>query len=119
MPHHNEHIAVKWFQAFNDHNLEALLSLYDDNARHFSPKLKIRQPETKGLVVGKDALRAWWKDSFDRLPSLHYKTLSIIANHNKVCMEYQRQVDGEEDLFVAEILEIENGKIISTKVFHG
>ena len=31
-------IAYKWFEAFNNHNLEQLLSLYDDNAQHFSPK---------------------------------------------------------------------------------
>jgi hypothetical protein len=43
-------IANKWFDAFNNHNLEQLLSLYDENARHYSPKLKIRQPETKGLI---------------------------------------------------------------------
>ncbi len=119
MPHANEHIAVKWFQAFNDHNLEALLALYSDDAVHYSPKLKLRKPETKGIVTGKTALREWWKDSFDRLPTLRYKTLSIIAHHNKVCMEYVRQVTGEEELLVAEILEIGNGKIVSSKVFHG
>ena len=48
-------IALKWFEAFNEHDLEKLLSLYDDNAEHFSPKLKVRQPETNGLIKGKDA----------------------------------------------------------------
>lgn len=119
MNHPNEHIAVKWFLAFNNKDLEGLLSLYSDHAKHYSPKLKLRYPETKGMVIGKDALRTWWKDSFNRLPTLHYKTLSIIANHNKVCMEYVRQVEGEEDLLVAEILEIEGGKIVASKVFHG
>ena len=46
----NLSIAHLWFEAFNAHNLEKLLSLYDDEAEHFSPKLKIRHPETKGLV---------------------------------------------------------------------
>lgn len=43
-------MAYKWFDAFNQHNLEQLLSLYDEQAQHFSPKLKIRKPETKGFV---------------------------------------------------------------------
>ena len=68
-PEKNLSIAHLWFDAFNAHNLEKLLSLYDDEAQHYSPKLKIRQPETKGLVTGKDALHSWWKDSFDRLPT--------------------------------------------------
>lgn len=119
MEHPNEKIATAWFEAFNTHNLELLLSLYDDNAAHFSPKLKIRLPETKGLVVGKEALRSWWSDAFNRLPSLHYKVTTLTANEERVFMEYIRQVDNEEDMLVAEVLEIKNGKIIASRVYHG
>jgi len=56
-PENLQSIAFKWFDAFNSHNLEQLLSLYDDDAEHYSPKLKIHKPETNGLVVGKQALR--------------------------------------------------------------
>lgn len=115
----NEQIAVNWFEAFNTHDLEKLLSLYHEEARHYSPKLKIRKPETNGLVKGKNALRAWWKDAFERLPSLKYLTISLTANDNRVFMEYIRKVDNEDDMMVAELLEIENGVIISSKVYHG
>ena len=50
----NHQIAKMWLQAFNEHHLENLLSLYDDAAEHYSPKLKIRKPDTKGLIKGKD-----------------------------------------------------------------
>ncbi len=112
-------IAFRWFDAFNTKQLEKLLSLYDDEAQHFSPKLKIRQPETKGLVIGKEAMRAWWQDAFDRLPSLHYKVTSLTANTDRVFMEYIRQVDGEDDMLVAEVLEVRDGKIIASRVYHG
>ncbi len=112
-------IAFRWFDAFNTKQLEKLLSLYDDEAQHVSPKLKIRQPETKGLVVGKEAMRAWWQDAFDRLPSLHYKVTSLTANTDRVFMEYIRQVDGEDDMLVAEVLEVRDGKIIASRVYHG
>lgn len=112
-------IAFRWFEAFNTKQLEKLLSLYDEEAQHFSPKLKIRQPETNGLVVGKNAMRTWWQDAFDRLPSLHYKVTSLTANTDRVFMEYIRQVDGEEDMLVAEVLEVREGKIIASRVYHG
>jgi limonene-1,2-epoxide hydrolase len=112
-------IAFKWFDAFNSHQLEKLLDLYDDEAKHFSPKLKIRKPETNGYVTGKQALREWWKDAFERLPSLHYKVTSLTANNDRVFMEYIRTVDGEEDMLVAEVLEVKNGKIIASRVYHG
>ena len=115
----NLSIAHLWFSAFNAHNLEKLLSLYDDEAQHFSPKLKIRHPETNGLVIGKDALRSWWQDAFDRLPTLHYKVTSLTANTDRVFMEYTRQVAGEADMLVAEVLEIKEGKIVFSRVYHG
>lgn len=112
-------IARLWIAAFNAHDLERLLSLYDDDAVHFSPKLKIRHPETEGLIKGKDALRAWWRDALDRLPSLHYQLTRLTADTERVFMEYTRQVDNEADIAVAEILEISNQLIVASRVYHG
>ncbi len=118
-PEKNLSIAHLWFEAFNNHNLEKLLSLYDDDAKHFSPKLKIKHPETKGFITGKESLRDWWKDSFDRLTTLHYKVTSLTSNSDRVFMEYVRSVENEEDMLVAEILEIKEGRIIASRVYHG
>jgi hypothetical protein len=114
-----EQIAFRWFEAFNAKDLDKLLSLYDDNAEHFSPKLKIRKPETNGLVKGKAALHEWWQDAFERLPSLHYEVKTLTSNENRVFMEYVRTVDGEEDMAVAEVLDIKEGKIVFSRVYHG
>ena len=114
-----EFIAIKWLDAFNTKKLENLLELYDDYAEHFSPKLKIRKPETNGLVTGKAALRDWWQDAFNRLPTLHYAVKSLTANDTRVFMEYTRTVEGEEDMTVAEVLDIKDGRIIASRVYHG
>lgn len=115
----NKQIAIKWFQAFNEHHLENLLSLYDDNAQHYSPKLKIRKPETQGLIKGKSSLRDWWQDAFDRLPSLQYEVIKLTADEEQVFMEYIRHVEEEEDLSVGEVLQINNGLIVFSRVYHG
>jgi ketosteroid isomerase-like protein len=118
-PENLQSIAFKWFDAFNNHQLEQLLSLYDDDAEHYSPKLKIRKPESQGMIIGKQALREWWQDAFDRLPSLNYKVTSLTANGDRVFMEYVRSVDGEENMLVAEVLIVREGKIIASRVYHG
>ena len=115
----NRTIANRWFTAFNAHDLEALLSLYAEDAQHFSPKLKARHPETEGLIRGKEALRTWWRDAFDRLPSLRYEVVKLTADEEQVFMEYIRHVQGEEDLRVGEVLEVEGGAIIASRVNHG
>ncbi len=112
-------IAMLWFKSFNEKNLEALLSLYDENAQHYSPKLKLRKPTTNGLIKGKTALRSWWKDAFERLPTLHYQVNKLTADSQQVFMEYTRMVEGEENLEVGEVLEILNGKIVFSRVYHG
>ncbi|WP_413999981.1 nuclear transport factor 2 family protein [Flavobacterium sp. W1B] len=118
-PEKLQSIAFKWFEAFNTHNLEQLLSLYDDDAQHFSPKLKIIKPETNGFVIGKQAMREWWQDAFNRLPSLNYKVTSLTANGDRVFMEYVRSVEGEENILVAEVLDVREDKIIASRVYHG
>ena len=112
-------IADRWFAAFNTHDLESLLALYADDAEHFSPKLKERRPGTEGWIRGKDALRTWWRDAFERLPSLRYSVWNLLADEASVFMEYVRHVDGEADLRVGEVLEIRDGKIIASRVYHG
>ncbi len=115
----NKKIAIKWFEAFNNHNLENLLSLYDENAAHYSPKLKMRVPETHGFIKGKISLKEWWKDAFTRLPSLKYEPTKLLADNEMVFMEYIRRVENEEDLKVCEVLEIKNNLIIFSRVYHG
>ena len=118
-PTKNLSIAHKWFEAFNNHNLDQLLSLYDEDAEHFSPKLKIKKPETNGLVKGKLSLHDWWQEAFEQLPTLHYKVTSLTANENRVFLEYVRTVQGESDILVAEVLKIKEDKIVFSRVYHG
>jgi hypothetical protein len=115
----NLQIARQWLTAFNDHDLDKLLALYADDAVHYSPKLKLRYPETNGLIEGKANLQAWWKDAFIRLPTLQYKATSLTANSERVFMEYVRRVEGEADMLIAEVLEIENDLIVASRVYHG
>jgi ketosteroid isomerase-like protein len=119
MAHPNTIITNRWFAAFNAHDLEGLLALYADDAEHYSPKLKVRRPETNGLINGKKALRDWWRDAFDRLPTLRYEVLKLTADDDQVFMEYIRHVEGEEDLRVGEVLEVRDGRIVASRVYHG
>jgi ketosteroid isomerase-like protein len=112
-------IAANWLKAFNEKDIEGLLSLYSENAEHFSPKLKLRKPETNGKICGKAAMQLWWADAFERLPGLHYMPIRTTANSTRVFMEYTRQVDGEPDMDVAELLEIKAGLIVASRVYHG
>jgi len=112
-------IAEHWLAAFAARDLDTLLALYADDATHTSPKIRALHPDTGGMLRGKAALCAWWRDSFERLPALSYVPTAITADLDRVVFEYVRKVPGEADLPVAEVLELAAGKIVASRVFHG
>lgn len=112
----NKQITYDWIRAFNEQNLQNLLALYHHDAEHFSPKLKTLQPESNGFIKGKPAMKAWWADAFERLPSLQYVLVNLIVDDKQVFMEYLRKVEGEAEMKVGEVLEIEEGLIVKSRV---
>ncbi len=112
----NKEIAEKWFEAFNNQNIEKLLSLYDENAKHFSPRLLKINPETNGLINGKLEMHKWWQGAFDKMPSLRYYPIVIKEADEKVFLKYKRCVEGDEDQIINEYLEIKNELVVFSKV---
>jgi ketosteroid isomerase-like protein len=112
-------IARRWLDCFARQDLEGLLALYTDDAVHTSPKIRVRHPETGGVLRGKPALRAWWADAFARIPDLSYELQTLTADPERVLMEYLRRAPGEPDLPVAEVLDVTAGVIVASRVFHG
>ena len=112
-------IARRWLACFERSDLEGLLALYAEHAVHTSPKIRVRHPETGGVLRGKPALAAWWRDAFARLPGLRYQEQTLTSDGARVFMEYLRLAPGEPDLPVAEVLEVEDGLIVASRVYHG
>lgn len=106
-------VAERWLDCFARRDLDGLLALYSDDATHTSPKIPER------TLRGKVAMRAWWQASFDKLPSLKYEPTAITADSRRVYMEYVRRVEGQPDMPVAEVLDVEGGLIVASRVFHG
>lgn len=112
-------IANRWLAAFNDHDVDALVALYADDATHTSPKIRALYPETGGKIIGKTALAAWWRGSNTRLPGLRYEATSMTANTERVFLEYLRHAPDADPMPVAEVFEIRDGHIVASRVYHG
>jgi ketosteroid isomerase-like protein len=112
-------VARRWLACFETRDVDALVSLYADDAVHTSPKIRVAHPQTGGVLKGKDALRSWWADAFERLPGLRYVERTLTADGDRVFMEYMRVNPGDADLPVAEVLDVRDGKIVASRVYHG
>lgn len=115
----NRELARQWLDAFNAHDVAALVALYADDATHTSPKIRALHPDTGGKLRGKDALAKWWTDANTRLPGLRYELDRITADDGQVFLEYLRHAPNEPPMPVAEVFEVRNGLIVASRVYHG
>ena len=115
----NLEIARAWLRAFNAHDVDALVALYDEKATHTSPKIRALHPTTGGKLVGKPALEKWWRDANARLPGLKYVETALTADEHQVIIEYLRHAPNEPEMPVAEAFEIRGGRIVASRVYHG
>jgi hypothetical protein len=112
-------VAQAWLDAFNAHDVDALVALYDEECTHTSPKIRALHPESGGKLVGKPALARWWRDANARLPNLRYEPTAIVAGATTVIIEYLRHAPGEAPLPVAEAFDVRAGRIVASRVYHG
>lgn len=119
MPHPHHSIAQAWLDAFNEGDVPRLVSLYSEDCTHTSPKIRVLHPETGGKLVGHAALTRWWTDALARLPGIRYEKTSITADDDRVFVEYLRHAPDGDPMPVAEVFEIQQGKIWASRVYHG
>jgi limonene-1,2-epoxide hydrolase len=112
-------IAERWLEAFNAHDVDALVALYAQDATHTSPKIRTLHPETGGKLIGREALAAWWRDSNARLPGLRYELTAITASAERVFIEYIRHAPNQPPSPVAEVFDVRDGQIAASRVYHG
>ncbi|HEY8091672.1 MAG TPA: nuclear transport factor 2 family protein [Polyangiaceae bacterium] len=115
----NALIAHRWLDAFNAHDVKALVALYDESATHTSPKIRALHPDTGGHITGHAALSSWWQGAIDRLPGLRYELTAVTASEERVFLEYVRHADGEPPMPVAEVFDVRAGRIVASRVYHG
>jgi ketosteroid isomerase-like protein len=103
-----EEFAESWLQAWNDHDLDAILS-------HFAPEIVFTSPMatrllkgSNGSVRGKAALRDYWSEGLRLIPDLHFEILDLYLGVNTLVINYRNQ-RGE---LVNEVLSFANSLVI-------
>ena len=114
-----EALARAWLDAFNAHDVAAVVALYAEACTHTSPKIRTLHPDTGGKLVGKAALTTWWSDAMKRLPGIRYEATAVTADERQVLIEYLRHAPNEPVMPVAEVFEVRDGQIVASRVYHG
>ena len=108
--------ARRWIDAWNAHDLDRILDLYDDSVVMRSPLIIERMGEPSGELSGKEQLRAYWSIGLAASPPLRFELLGVYVGVNSVTVHY-RSVGRRQ---VAEVLTLnDEGQIISGVSHHG
>jgi hypothetical protein len=99
--------AGRWVEAWNSHDVDAVLAHFVDDVVFTSPVAARVVPESGGVLRGKAALRGYWSAALARVPELHFEVLGVYAGIEHVVINYRNHVGG----LVCEVLRFDGALV--------
>jgi predicted ester cyclase len=95
--------AQEWIESWNSHDLERILSHYDDHVRLFSPVALNLLKNGNGVVEGKAALREYFRRGLEAFPNLHFDLIDVLWGVETIVIYYANKVRGNK---TAEVMQM-------------
>lgn len=83
-----QRFARDWVRAWNDHDLEAILSHYADSIVFHSPRIHAVTGTDADSVAGIPALRAYWEKALGLSRDLYFEIDQVFASSDAVTIVY-------------------------------
>jgi hypothetical protein len=84
-------LANHWVAAWNAHDLDLIMTHYDDAVELTSPVAAQLLGSSHGKVVGKPNLRAYFQPGLEAYPELHFHLEDVLWGMNSVVLCYTNQ----------------------------
>ena len=84
-------LAVDWAAAWNTHDLDSIMTHYEDAIELTSPTAARLLGTSDGKVVGKANLRAYFQRGLEAYPELHFRLEDVLWGVNSVLLYYTNQ----------------------------
>jgi ketosteroid isomerase-like protein len=98
----------QWVQAWNSHDVEAVLEHFHDDVVFTSPVAARLLPETAGIVRGKPALQHYWASAMQQTPDLRFVVQDVYQGVDTIVINYRNQ----NDALVSEVLRFAGSTVI-------
>ena len=101
-------LANHWVAAWNAHDLDLIMTHYEDAIESTSPIAAQLSGTADGKVAGKSNLRAYFQRGLEAYPELHFHLEDVLWGINSVVLYYTNQ----KGTRTAEFMELSaNGKV--------
>jgi predicted ester cyclase len=114
MPTNHREFAAEWVQAWNSHDLERVLSHYDEAITLISPRARLVLGVAHGAVRGKGALRDYIKRALEKVPDLTFTLDRVFSGVNSVVIEFHTS-DGRHG---AELMDFAKNGSVARVIAH-
>jgi hypothetical protein len=84
-------LANHWLAAWNAHDLDLILTHYDDAIELTSPVAAQLLGTADGKVIGKANLRAYFQRGLEAYPELHFDLKEVLWGVNSIVLYYTNQ----------------------------
>lgn len=102
-------LAAHWVCAWNSHDLAEIMSHYAEDVVLVSPVAARILNDPLGTVIGKDALREYFKKALEAYPNLKFDLLDTMWGLSSVVLYYVNQKGTK----TAELMELDShGKVV-------
>lgn len=109
-----QQFAQKWVEAWNSHDLEAILSHYAPNVVLTSPAAARLLGDPSGTVSGKEALRNYFERGLAAFPNLKFELLEVLQGISSVVLYYINQ----KGTHTGEFMEIDDNHLVVRVIAH-
>ena len=111
-----QRVAEAWIDAWNWHDLDAILDLYADDVVSVSPLVISRLGIHDGTVRGKGQLRDYFARGLQPGTQLHFTLQRVLTGVDGFAIHYTRH-DGSHSVDIMTLNDA--GEIQTARVYHG
>ena len=84
-----EEFASSWIAAWNEHDLERVLSHYSEDFEFSSPVISKMMSENSGMLKGKANIRIYWQTALERFPDLRFELIEVLTGVESITVYYK------------------------------
>nr|WP_295928392.1 nuclear transport factor 2 family protein [uncultured Dyadobacter sp.] len=101
--------ARQWIEAWNSHDLSAIMSLYAPEIRFYSPYIIKLGMNEEGVITDKTELEKYFSKALDIYTDLHFDLHEVLVGARSLILYYK----SVSNRMAAELMELdETGKIV-------
>lgn len=107
--------AAQWIDAWNRHDLSAIMALYSNEIRFYSLYIIKLGMNEEGVITRKDELEKYFGKALGIYTDLHFELRQVLSGADSVILYYK----SVSDRMAAEMMELdESGKISLVKAHY-